>query len=101
MDSLVTDFFLLDIQALAFCALSFLVEDDELDLLKVNKLLLQYWFQCIYGAADSKNEGYNGWLMEEVLTLLSRLARNDYNNRLILRTGKVDAICEVVIWESL
>ncbi|XP_025099780.1 uncharacterized protein LOC112567337 isoform X1 [Pomacea canaliculata] len=76
-----------DIQALAFCTLSFLVEDDELDLLKVNKLLLQYCFQCIYGAADSKSDGYNGWLMEEVLSLLSRLARNDYNKRLILRTG--------------
>ncbi|XP_025099132.1 uncharacterized protein LOC112566918 [Pomacea canaliculata] len=76
-----------DIQALAFCALSFLVEDDELDLMKVNKLLLKYCFQCIYGAADSKSEGYNGWLMEEVLSLLSRLARNDYNKCLILRTG--------------
>lgn len=94
-------FFLLDIQELAHCALSFLVEDDELDLMKVNKLLLQYWFQCIYGAADSKSQSHNGWLMEEVLAFLSRLARNDYNKRLILRTGKVDAICEVVIWESL
>ncbi|XP_025099245.1 uncharacterized protein LOC112567024 isoform X1 [Pomacea canaliculata] len=77
----------LDIQTLALCTLSFLVEDHELDLLKVDKSLMQYCVQCIYGAADSKRKSHNGWLMEELLALLSRLVRNDSNKRLILRTG--------------
>lgn len=98
---LVTEFFLLDIRTLALCTLSFLVEDHEQDLLKVDKFLLQYCVQCIYGAADSKGKSHNGWLMEELLALLSRLARNDSNKRLILRTGKTDDTCKIVVLENL
>jgi hypothetical protein len=65
------------------------VKGEELNLMRIDTDLLQYFEHHVVEAVASKAMGAGFWRSEAVLMTLGQLARCDYNKRLLLAQGIV------------
>ena len=75
------------VKAVALMTLSYFVDESQLDLLRLDAHMLQFFLDHIQAALRSRKFGHAGWMISEVIRGLSNLAKNDFNKHLIVSQG--------------
>ena len=75
------------VKNVALITLSYFVDESQLDLLRLDAHMLQFFLDHIQAALRSRKFGHAGWMISEVIHGLSNLAKNDFNKHLIVSQG--------------
>jgi hypothetical protein len=75
------------VESIAVALLSFIVRDDELDVIRLQPNTLEFFNSTLRQAVDTRQIGAGNWQLEEMLLSLSQLARCDFNKRMMASPG--------------
>ena len=72
------------VKAVALMTLSYFVDESQLDLVRLDAQMLQFFLDNIQAALHSRKLLHGKWTTSEVIRGLSNLAKNDFNKRLMV-----------------
>ena len=78
---------------MALITMAFLVEDSDLDLIRLDCDTLQYFLDTTSASFVSQGRESEGWQTDAVVHGLSQFARNDVNCRRIVAQGHFCCFC--------
>ena len=73
---------------MALTTLSYIVDETQLDLLRLDFEMLQFFLSKVQGALAEGKTIYAQCMASEMIRGLSNLAKNDFNKRLTVAQGK-------------
>ena len=76
------------VKALALTTLSYIVDETQLDLLRLDSEMLQFFLSKVQGSLAEGTAVNAQCVASEVIRGLSNLAKNDFNKRLMVSQGK-------------
>ena len=76
------------VKAVALTTLSYIVDETQLDLLRLDFEMLQFFLSKVQGALAEGSPVHAQCMASEMIRGLSNLAKNDFNKRLTVAQGK-------------
>ena len=76
------------VKAVALLTLSYIADETQLDLLRLDFEMLQFFLNNIQGALDTGTHSREGYATHEVIRGLSLFAKNDFNKILMVAQGR-------------
>ncbi|KAK7103172.1 uncharacterized protein [Littorina saxatilis] len=80
------------VPAIAYMIMSFIVPDDQLDLLRIDTNTLQYLLDKVKRAVDSHRPDDKGWNTDALLVVFSDLSRCPFNKRIFVAQGAMEVL---------
>ena len=75
------------VKTVALKTLSYIVDENQLDLLRLDFVMLQFFLNNIQGALAAGTHTHGNYITNGMLRGLSLFAKNDFNKRLMVAQG--------------
>lgn len=76
------------VKSVALMTLAYMVEVSQLDLVRLDTEMLQFFLDNVQGAVKARTPFHRMWVTAEVLGGLAMLANDDFNRKLFIARGK-------------